>query len=361
MEKLNLSMLQIFLAFIFVTGVLGTPLSSYASQCTFLSNAPERYEVTEKDTLWGVAAKFLNKPTCWAKVWGMDVVQSKKPHLILPGQVIVLDRQNKRLRIENQNSVSATVGLPTVRLSPVVRSTPLAQEGISSIPAGTIEPFLSYPLVLDNKELTGVPRIVATQEGRVFLGRNDIAYVEGDLKGDTVFQVLRSGTPLLDPDTNQILGYEAARIGSAKLQKTGKQEKEMHTFVILDAKKEIGRGDYFLPLVQNSAVNYVPRIPETPLSARIMSVYGGVLYAGQKQIVSINKGKAEGVEVGHVLQLSRFSASAPEGVGSDNALSAPGSGHGSLFIFLTFDHISYGLIMEVTDAARIGDIVRSEK
>jgi hypothetical protein len=357
MKKLNLSTLQIVGAFIFLSGVVGIP-SSYAAQCVFLPNAPERYEVTAKDTLWGVAAKFLNKPTCWAKMWGMDAAQSKKPHLVLPGQVIVLDRQNQRLRIENQN---LTPDLSTVRLSPVVRSTPLEKEAISSIPSDTIEPFLSYPLVLDSKDLKGVPRIVATQEGRVFLGRNDIAYVEGDLKGDTVFQILRSGIPLVDPDTNQILGYESARIGMAKLQKVGKAEKEMHTFVILDAKKEIGRGDYFLPLVRDSAVSYVPRIPEAALSARVMSVYGGVLYAGQKQIVSINKGKAEGVEVGHVLQLSRFSGALSEGVVQDNALSAPAKEHGSLFIFLTFDHISYGLIMEVTDAARIGDIVRSEK
>lgn len=336
--------------------------NSFAKTCEFLADAPAKYEVSPGDTLWDISTKFLEKPWCWPQVWDLNQEQVHNPHRIYPGQIIYLDRTNNRLRLSATIAANATVvegNTTTVRLSPNIRSTKLAKEIIPSIPTDVIEPFLSQPLIIQKDDFAHTPKIVATPEARLFLGRNDLAYVQGNLKDATSFQVLRAGKALNDPDTNEILGYEAISLGIMKLQKPAKTENDLHTLIVVNAKQEISVGDYIVPVPQMPIINYVPHRSEKPITAKIMSVYGGVLYAGQKQIVSINRGKDDGVDVGTVLTLSRFGKKVSNPLTDNKEIKLPNHEYGSLFVFLVFNKISYGLIMQVTDAATIGDVASS--
>ena len=98
----------------------------------------------------------------------------------------------------------------------------LGKDAVQSIPSGVIEPFLTQPLIVEDDELKNAPRIVATREGHVFIGKDDMAYVRGDLHGATSFQVFRPGTALKDPVTHQVIGNEALYLGTLKLQAEAK-------------------------------------------------------------------------------------------------------------------------------------------
>jgi hypothetical protein len=325
-------------------------------RCEFKPNAPDKHLVVRGDTLWDISGKFLEQPWCWPQVWGINQEQIRDPHWIYPGQIVYFDRVAGRLRL---GSPAGNGGITTVKLSPRERIEAMGPEAIPAIPAGAIEPFLTQPLIVEADELLSAPRIVAAQEGHVFLGKGDKAYVRGDLKNDTSFQVFRPAKPLIDPGTKEVLGYEAAYLGAVSLTRPAGSTDEVHSFVVSTSKEEMGVGDQLAALPPTPMMNYVPHPPETQVDARIVSIYSGVTQAGQNQVVTVNRGKKHGLDVGSVLELYRYGQVIADRTDDNKPVKLPDEKYGSLFIFRTFNNVSYGLIMQVTDAAYVGDVAKS--
>jgi len=191
----------------------GVPLSALAD------NAPPSHTVQRGDTLWAIASIFLKTPWRWPELWGMNLNDIRNPHLIYPGQVLVLVKDGDRARLQLARGGAGDGQAPTntVKLSPRVRSQLLANGAIASVPMQLIAPFLNEAVVLSQDELAAAPRIVATQEGRVMVSNGETAYVRGDLAGARNFTVFRQSKPLLDPTSKEVLGYEAGYIGTADL------------------------------------------------------------------------------------------------------------------------------------------------
>ena len=348
----------LLLAFVGGVGVLpNSDAQAIApARCEFLQNAPDQHVVVRGDTLWGISGKFLQNAWCWPQVWGMNREEIRNPHWIYPGQIVYFDRAAGRLRLGTPTGGSVT---DTVRLSPQVRVEGLGSDAIPSIPADKIGPFLSQPLIIEENELKDSPRIVAVQEGSLNLGRNDHAYVSGNLNGGTSFQAFHPGRPLKDPVTGKVIAYEAVYLGTLKLERAGKADNEAHTFRVVDSKEEMAVGDHLVALPITPVLNYVPHAPTSDVNARIVSIYGGVANAGQNEIVTINQGAEDNIEVGNVLQLYRFGKLISDPTDAKKHIKLPDVQYGTLFIFRIFKHISYGLIMQVRDTVEVGDIARS--
>jgi len=336
-----------------------------AARCAFRPNAPDQHLVVRGDTLWDISGKFLDHPWCWPQVWGMNRDEIRNPHWIYPGQTVYFDRAAGRLRLGKPVAGPANDGLQTVRLTPKARTERLGKDAVPAIPAQVIEPFLAQPLIVQPSELASAPRIVATPERRVVLGRNDIAYVRGDLGAGTSFQVFRPGAPLKDPATAEVLGYEAVYLGTAKLERAARADDEAHVLRVVTAQQEMAVGDRLLPMPPTPILNYVPHPPEQPVDARIVSVYGGVTQAGQNQIVTVNRGQHDGLDIGTVLELFRFGGVVVDRTDPDGGwlrkktVKLPDQQYGSLFIFRVFDKVAYGLVMQVSDSVQIGDVAKS--
>lgn len=327
----------------------GVPLSELAP------NAPDSYTVKRGDTLWDISKLFLRSPWRWPELWGMNLDQIRNPHLIFPGQVLVLERSGDRARLRVAGGPSGDD-----KLSPRVRDTGPGAGAISSVPLRFIEGFLNEAVIFDDDSLERAPRIVATQEGRVLLGRGDTAYVRGDLGGVREWKVFRRPKALIDPDTNQILGFEARYVASAKFVADGstneKGETVPATFTITQAKEEANMFDRLAPAPAPEYPQYIPRAPEKPVSGRVVSLYGDALTAGQNQIVALNRGAADGLERGHVLALWHAGELARDVTyGAPQPIRLPDERHGLLFVFRTFEHMSYALILSVEKPVSPGD------
>jgi LysM domain len=334
----------------------GVPLEDLAP------NAPDSHTVQPGDTLWGISTLFLKSAWRWPELWGMNMAEIRNPHLIFPGQLLVLERKDGRatLRMGGTGSGEPT---NTVRLSPRVRSELLDNGAIASIPLHLIGPFLNEAVVFNGNELDAAPRIVATQEGRVMVSRGETAYVRGDLGGARDFRLFRELTPLRDPITTEVLGFEGRYVGTAEVTRpsetavvAGRSALVPASFRITSNRLEAGVGDRLSPVPQQELVAYVPRSPANPVEGRVVSVYGEGLRAGQNQIVSINRGNRDGLERGHVLALWRAGVPAVDRTSADKAaMRLPDERHGLLFVFRVFERVSYALVLQAQHPVRAGD------
>ena len=310
--------------------------------------APVQHVVVPGDTLWGISAQFLKEPWRWPEIWRMNREQIKNPHRIYPGDVIVLDRDangNPLLRVRKDG-----------KLRPQIYSEK-NETAIPPIPPNIIEPFISQPLVIEANELDKAAKIVATQQDRVFLGEGSIAYVDDADPAQENWQIYRNGKALYDPaDETRILGYEAFYLGTATQTRPGQPA----TFEITSAKQEIGRGDRLVPASKPPLVHYVPHRPDTSVDGRIVSIYGGVGSAGRGSIVSLNLGSQAGLEIGHVLALER-NRTVTQRDENDQKVSVqiPSERIGLIFVFRTFDRISYALVVQSEGTVEVNDFVRT--
>ena len=349
-------------------------------------NAPDNYTVKSGDTLWAISGLFLKSPWRWPELWGMNLEEVRNPHLIYPGQALFLDKSNGRATLRMRRASGTGMPTDTVRLSPRTRYESLSDMTIPALSPSAIEPFLAEALIVDEASFALAPRIVATRESRVMLSRGDRGYARSTYSGvestikplstakgePTNYRVYRNATPLKDPTTQQILGYEAQYVGRAQLVRgesvaqiadvAGKEgppafEIVPATIDIVNSKQEMLVGDRLVPEPRRELLSYVPRAPTTAISGQVVSVYGSnFANASSNQIIVINKGSQDGLERGHVMALVSDGERLVDKTDNTRpAMKLPNERNGLMMVFRTFDRLSYALILEVSTSVLVGD------
>jgi nucleoid-associated protein YgaU len=348
----------------------GVPLNELAA------NAPERYTIQSGDTLWAISRLYLKSPWRWPELWGMNLDDIKNPHRIYPGQVLVLERKDGLASLKLEGSQESAEP-PTVRVSPRTRYELLSDSALPTLRSNIIEAFLAEPIVVDDAGLRAAPRIVSALESRVLITRGDRVYARGpegsplldDQNREQHLRIFRNATPLKEPNTGEVLGYEAQYVGKAILAR-GETTAEVEnrdgsqsvtlvpaTIDIIGAKEEIRVGDRLLPEPPRQMQTYTPHAPDGKVEGRIVSVYGNaVVNAGQNQVVAINKGTADGMEPGIVLAILKDGARLIDRSDDNHTtMKLPDERNGLLMVFRTYERVSYALILEITDGVRVGD------
>ena len=338
---------------LFLSLSTGWAVAQSAAPLELAPDAPDRHLVVKGDTLWGISSQFLKDPYRWPEIWRMNDEQIRNPHRIYPGQLVVLDR-------------NGAGGDPQLKLGTVYKAEPKIytdrdRDAIPTIPQNVIEPFLSQPLVIERNGLSGGPRVVATEENRVNVGPGNKLYANGITSpAAPMWQLYRPGRVLADPESGEVLGYEAVYLGSARVTREAKDD-EATTLELVTSKLEVGRGDSLVAVNKPEVVNYIPHAPSTSIKGRIIGIYGGVGEAGKYSIVSITRGKQDGVDLGQVLAIYRAGETVTNRFDDDTKVSAkiPDERFGLLFVFRVFDRVSYGLVMESSRPVIPNDIVQT--
>jgi hypothetical protein len=350
-----------------------------ADELLLQENHPDRYVVVKGDTLWGISGKFLKDPWRWPQIWKMNREQIKNPHWIYPGDVVVLDTSSGQpeLRLLRE----------TVTLQPGVKVEPLEQVAIPTISPSVIAPFLSQPLVIEENQLETSPEIVAGADGRILLAAGYRAYVSSLEEGDGLnWQIFRPGKPLIDPETGKPLGHEAIYLGDARVERYGQPA----TIDIIHSKEEITVKDKLVVTPEKLMGSFIPHAPDNKITGSVMTSYDGEVEISRGKIISINRGKADGLEPGHVLAVFRTGNRIPKSkkvnprdhvpevnittardadgklivnlVKDDPdaaTLKLPDERIGLVMVFRTFEYISYALVMQSVRPIYVKDRIKT--
>lgn len=313
---------------------------------TLAPDYPQRYVVKRGDTLWSIATRFLRAPWRWPELWQGNP-QIVNPHLIYPGDVLTL------VYIEGRPTLQVQRGYPTVKLSPQVRVEEL-DRAIPTIPLDAIEQFLTRPQVLDPQTLETAPYIVSSSQQHLIAGAGYRVYVRALADdGRTDYVVLRRSKDYLDPDTKEMLGVETFFVGDARIEHPG----DPAAVQLLRTEREALIGDRLLPPDEDTpGRNFLPKAPGQPVEGRIISLLDSVSQVGQFQVVAINRGRSDALEVGHVLEVRQHSGEVRDVI-KGGTVELPPESAGIIMVFRVFDRVSYALVMQATRPIHLLDKV----
>ena len=324
--------------------------SLYADQIALAPDHPERYVVVKGDTLWDISGRFLQQPWLWPEVWQVNP-QIENPHLIYPGDVISL------VYVDGKPQLRLERGHPTVKLSPTAREERIDQ-AIPTIPIDAIRQFLTQPLVVDEAEMQTAPYLLTAADEHVIAGAGDRIYVRGvQDESASDFSLYRADGQYQDPDSGEILGHKAQYIGDARLNAFA----DVSTMTLVRTNREARAGDRLRPVAEDEVhTHFTPHAPQDSVEGRIIDVVDGVSQIGQYQVVAINRGAREGIEVGHVLAVYQAGSQVADPMSPKRELvQLPDELGGELLIFRVFDKVSFGLVMKATRPLHVLDFVRN--
>lgn len=370
-----------------------------ATSAELAADAPQTYVVQSGDTLWSIAGRFLRDPWLWSEVYEANPGIGD-PNLIYPGDVLELRMVGGEPRIRRSRGASGQGGARVVRLSPQVRSSSLT-EAVPTISIAAIGPFLTQPYVADSDEIKRASYVVGFPDEHLLAGVNDSIYVRKIRSADqTRFHVLRPGDELRDPDSNELLGYEATFVASAALERVGDPAK----LKVVRMERAVSIGDRVIPASEERPlVNFFPKPAPSGARGRIISVLNGVSQIGRYDVVVLNLGERDRVSVGDTFEMYIGGEKAPDDVrrgmnlqrppaespfssgfwlgpdwerkgwlrdepDADSSLPihadwrrnqsqyvTPFERSGLLMVFRTFDRVSFGIVLKANRSLHVGD------
>lgn len=310
----------------------------------FRSDHPERYTVVKGDTLWDISSRFLNNPWYWPEIWHVNP-QVANPHLIYPGDelaLVYIDGQPRLTKVDSG----------VVRLSPQVRSEPI-DTPIPAIPLDAIRSFLSDTRIVSEEEIAAAPYVLEGEEGRIVTGAGDRVYARGEAPSRSL-GIFRQNNRYVDPETNEFLGLEARSIGGGDVVA---ESGEVITLRLTRSREEVRIGDRLLES-EDRRINtqFVPSSPSEDIEGIMIAVENGVSQIGQYNVVVVNRGEREGLEVGNVLAVFQ-SGNMVRDPYTREMVQLPDERAGLMMIFQTYEKLSYGLILTATRSLSVGDRV----
>ena len=356
------------------------------------ATAPERYTVKKGDTLWGIASMYLRDPWRWPDIW-YDNPSIKDPHLIFPGDVLILGRNAQgqpTLSVERNGTpvteatnvtaaapttaaaavsaapamaaaaplqAVANSALPVTKLEPQPRYLPLSA-AVTTVPLNGLLPYLSKTRVVGSSELDDTGYLLTAFNQGPASGAGEEVYARDMKPADGArYEILRKGDPYVDPDSGRTLGYEAIYIGDAQVEAWGDPTK----LLITNSTQEAIKGDHFVPTNGDPvSLNFFPHHPAKTIDGQIMAVLGGVGQIGQYDVLVLNRGSDDGLDPGAVLGIYRKGDKIKDPNASffnSTRVTLPTERTGTLMVFRSFKNVSYALVMQANHEIHLADIV----
>jgi LysM repeat protein len=298
--------------------------------------APESYVIQRGDTLWDLSGRYLDSPWYWPKLWSYNP-QVENPHWIYPGNPLRLAPAGEQAPARVETLVVVDDAAPPRELDDLTRGNLDRAEMIGDEDSVSVGgPYTiggrraKGPAVLRNSFITASQldasgKVVAAFEEKMILTTGDRIY--GRFQDPSAvavgqkFSVYRTEGPIVHPVTNRTFGWKTVILGTARV--TAVEPGKAASLVITYVNDGIERGDLIGPSVEQALKPLFVRPNRSALDGYIIGVQPAIVTgAAEFNVVYLDRGKADGVEVGNTFEVVRSGDPFKEPI--DRPLNTPG-------------------------------------
>lgn len=354
---------------ILITIALLIPFAATADLLTLKKNAPKSYTVQKGDTLWDISGIFLNQPWLWPKLWRLNP-EINNPHLIYPGDVL-------RLVFDEKGEPMLVKGKPELKWSPKVRTQLKDQNPITTLPFSVISAYMRYDTILSEQQIDSAPYVLGSDEGYKSNIDGLKIYVKGELALTKAYAIYDKGDEIIDPETEESLGFEAILVGTGKVLATGNDAQKVPSTIYLEGvKREVRAGAIALPVNEDQQypAYFTMQPVELSQTGQIIKSASGVREFGKFEVVMVNRGMIHSIEQGDVFTIKRTSPGVLETNDGPVYTSDASRWHrmanadasdyqmpkeqvGTMMVFKSYESVSMALVLKSTKPVRIHDSV----
>ncbi len=257
----------------------------------------KEYKIVKGDTLWDISGKELRDSFLWPKVW-QENPQIANPDRIYPGQTIRIPLRLMKKEVGEESGVQ-----PVPKREPAPAAPSKKEEAAAPTPV-PLTPLVDKTLLMSSGYIADSVHSVGVITGSPFekdlLGNDDIVYVSLDAPakiGDE-FYVIRRGEVVHHPATGKKLGYLIEVLGVATVDRFEFGQTMAKITQVFGA---IKTGD-LLDTYYDMTPPLTTGAYRTPnIDGYVVALRSGMA-AGNLDIVYIDKGSTDGIEVGDMLR-----------------------------------------------------------
>lgn len=345
--------LKTIITFLFTTML---PFIAFADTLALKKNHPETYTVKKHDTLWDISATFLNSPWRWPDLW-RENDHVNNPHLIYPGDLLSLVWIDGKPQLTRKR---------LKKLSPKTRISVQA-DPIPTVPLSSITAFLSRDHIVAPSLLETAPRLLGDALGTPRFFEGDVFYGEGKFDSKRLYGIYRIAERYKDLDTDEDLGQELTFIGHAEVSASQnvKSTDKVTPFDFLKSARDAKQGDLILPIPEYETypAYFIPQPVDESMTGYIVAALNNVIAIGKWDIIVINKGHRDAIQIGSMFGIFRTGAgvlvyddkiiyqsngNAMEKIGDPDVL-LPAEQIGELMVFKVYEKVSIALVMRSSD------------
>ena len=187
------------------------------------------------------------------------------------------------------------------------------------------------------------------------------AYVQNlDAPLNQRFTVMHVGDPIVDFETNELVGYQANYVATAVVSGPGR---DITKTVLTEGAREALRGDRLIAQEGDMPLTFTPHAPAGQVDGQIIAIADEATEVGQYQVVVLNRGNRHGPTAGAVLAVDQRGEVVQDiwnrrPFGKDPfgpTMELPSERAGTLIVFKVFDRVSYGLIIGARAPIQVAD------
>ncbi len=315
------------------------------------------HTVASGDTLWDISDAYLGTPWVWPSIWSENQ-EVENPHVIHPGDTLWVSPTEIR-------RVSDAEAQAMLAAAPADGAADMGSVAYDALPADADQPkkpMFRYSMrdglgLVSENQLDGAASIVSSPVPRKWFGTMDDVHIglgEGEVEAGEQFVVFRARERVFDPSSGRLLGWNVRVLGWLEVSEP---QGDVALASVRMSFAEMKIGDRLLPR-ELMPLEVEIKEAQPGIDGQVAFMPADRFTAGSEDVVFLDLGTEDGLEIGNVLEIYRPVGKRREAARSKD-VDVPPTILGELIVVSAFPRSAAGVVRGASESISVGARVRA--